>query len=253
MGAMLARRLEYAGCLVRGADRPLTESALRQACSGAEAVLLCVPVPAMEETARAVAPRMEPGAVLADIASVKVAPVRAMEKYHPGPVVGTHPLFGPDPAPGEMTVCVTPGGRISGDGSGEQGEAAARKMEALFRSMGCSTFRRTPEEHDRAMAFVQGLNFITSAAYFAMLSRHEEMLPFLTPSFRRRMEAARTMLTRDAEMFSLIFENNPFSQDMVREYRAFLNVAAGGDVDVLISLARWWFEGGSRGKTGNAD
>jgi prephenate dehydrogenase len=241
MGAMLAGRLERAGYLVQGADRPLTPAVLRRACSGAETALLCVPIPSMDEAARTVAPYLEPGATLADIASVKILPVRAMEKYHSGPVVGTHPLFGPDPDPGEMTVCVTPGRQIPGDDSGEKSEAAVRQTETLFQAIGCSTFRRTAEDHDRAMAFIQGLNFITSAAYFAMLSRHEEMLPFLTPSFRRRMEAGSAMLTRDAEMFACIFESNPFSQDMVREYRGFLNVAAGGDVDMLIALARWWF------------
>ncbi len=92
------------------------------------------------------------------------------------------------------------------------------------------------------MAVVQGLNFITSVAYFAMLSQRNDVLPFLTPSLQRRTEAARSMLTSDAALFTGIFETNPMSQDVVREYRSYLNLAAGGDVDMLAALAGRWFE-----------
>ena len=74
-----------------------------------------------------------------------------------------------------------------------------------------------------------------------MLSQRDDILPFLTPSLQRRTEAARSMLTSDAALFTGIFESNPMSQDVVREYRSFLNVAAGGDVDVLTALAGAWF------------
>lgn len=234
MGAMLMQGLELAGQTVRGADLPLTPDVLAEACAGAGVALLCVPAAVLGEVAKLVAPHLQPGAVLADIASVKMLPMRAMRRAYAGPVVGTHPLFGPDLRPDYNTVCVTP--------AEDAGEAAARAVEQLFEAMGCSTFRSTPEAHDRAAAAVQGLNFITSVAYFAMLSQHNDILPFLTPSLQRRTDAARTMLTSDASLFTGIFESNPMSQDVVREYRAFLNVAAGGDVDVLVALAGAWFK-----------
>jgi len=115
-------------------------------------------------------------------------------------------------------------------------------VEELFRAINCTTFRSTAEEHDRAEAAVQGLNFITSVAYFAMLSNQKNIRPYVTPSFQRRLDAARTMLTVDADMFAGIFDANPLSHESVREFRSYLNVAAGGDVNVLVELARRWFE-----------
>ena len=226
-------RLEAAGQTVRGADMPLTPDVLAGACAGAGVALLCVPAAVLGEVAKQVAPHLKAGAVLADIASVKMLPMRAMRRAYAGPVVGTHPLFGPRPGPDYNTVCVTPADNAD--------EAAVRAVEGLFEAMGCTTFRSTPEVHDRAMAAVQGLNFITSVAYFAMLSQRDDILPFLTPSLQRRSDAARSMLTSDAALFTGIFESNPMSQDVVREYRAYLNVAAGGDVDVLAALAGAWF------------
>ena len=233
MGSMLVRELRSAGYIVQGGDLPLTPEVLTQICAGAGVVILCVPAAAMEEVTQTLAPYVAPGTVLVDITSVKMLPLRAMEKNYAGPVVGTHPLFGPRPRPGYNAVCITPGGQA--------GEASVAAVEALFMAMGCTTFRSTAERHDRAMAAIQGLNFITSVAYFAMLSQRDDVLPFLTPSLQRRMDAARTMLTSDAELFTGIFGANPLSQEAVREYRSYLNLAAGGDVDVLVALASRWF------------
>jgi prephenate dehydrogenase len=63
----------------------------------------------------------------------------------------------------------------------------------------------------------------------------------MTPSFSRRLEAARKMLLEDASLFSSIFEANAHSQDVVRHFRSFLNLAAAGDLDILVEKASWWW------------
>lgn len=78
MGAMLRRRLEEAGHDTGGADLPLDAEALSRACKNAEVVFLCVPAAVLEETARKAAPHMPESCALADITSVKMLPVRAM-------------------------------------------------------------------------------------------------------------------------------------------------------------------------------
>ena len=42
---------------------------------------------------------MPKGAILCDVCSVKVNPLAQMLEAYDGPVVGTHPLFGPEPKP----------------------------------------------------------------------------------------------------------------------------------------------------------
>ena len=64
---------------------------------------------------------------------------------------------------------------------------------------------------------------------------------FLTPSFGRRLEAARKMLTKDRELFQIISEDNPFMQETVRQFTAYLDIAAGGDLDLLSARASWWW------------
>ena len=145
MGAMLCRRGTAAGLDMRGVDVPLTDAVLAPACRDAALVLLCVPAAVFAEVAATVCAHLPATAILADITSVKVRPLQQMEAVWPGPVVGTHPLFGPATPDGDgLPVTVTPGRTAR-----EQDTAL---VEAFFRALGCSTFRATADEHDRAMA-----------------------------------------------------------------------------------------------------
>lgn len=234
MGSMLLERARAAGLAVAGADTPLTPEALGPACAHADMALLCVPAAAFRHVAQTVCRHLPPGAVLADITSVKEIPLRQMAEIWPGPVVGTHPLFGPrsDPA-ADLPVAIVAGARAT--------QAHAGMVAGFFAALGCRVFACSAETHDRAMASIQNMNFITSLAYFAQLAGHEELLPFLTPSFRRRLDAAQKMLTEDAPMFAGLFEANPHSAEAVRRFRHVLQLAAAGDIDLLCQRARWWW------------
>jgi len=233
MGSMLLKRLRDAGVSASGADQPLADAGLGELCAAADVVLLCVPISAMPQALAELLPHLNARQVLADIASVKMRPMAHMQEAYAGPVVGTHPLFGPQSSEA-LRVAVCPGARA--------GEEHLRLVEELFTRVGCTVFRTTAKEHDDAVAYIQGLNFVTSAAYFAALAEHPEFLPFLTPSFQRRKEAARTMLTEDGPLFEALFEANPAGQEAVRSYRAFLNLAAGGDLSLLRAKALWWWK-----------
>ena len=235
MGALFARAFRKAGCTVTELNRPYSPDAIRAAVAGAGLVILSVPVTAMADVARQLAPHLGEGAIMADVCSVKVNPVREMLEAYSGPVVGTHPLFGSVIPKGfEPRVAITPG-RENASGN------AARAVSALFSRAGFSPFASTAEEHDKAMSVVQGLNFITTVAYLAAARQTPGIKKFLTPSFERRLDAARKMLTQDRELFQLIAEDNPFMQETVRQFTAYLDIAAGGDLDLLSARASWWW------------
>jgi prephenate dehydrogenase len=199
MGQLFCARARAAGMGVVALDRPLEPEAVRQAVHGVQMVLLCVPAAALDKVAGLMSGILSGNQILADITSVKVLPMQQMRRQYSGPVVGTHPLFGPAPAQGETRVAVVP------DSGHAAGEAAC------------------------------------AVAYFATLAHDDAITPFLTPSFRRRLDAARKMLTEDAELFEGLFEANPYSQDAVRAFRAILNHACAGDVNLLVDRAGWWW------------
>ena len=254
MGQMLMRHWREAGHDVRGVDRAsengsavppdpsghdetanaIARSDLAGAASGADAVALCVPAVVLPGLLGDLAPLLAPGQLLFDITSVKMLPMEQMQAAHQGPVVGTHPLFGPNPAPEDLTVAVTPGLRAE--------EEHIRLVEGLYTVFGCRVFRTTAREHDRGAAFVQGLNFISSAAYLASLAQREDVLPFLTPSFRRRLEGARKLLSEDGNMFQGFTTANPMTKDAIHTFRLFLDLVEGGGLPDVLRRARWWYE-----------
>lgn len=232
MGALFVRAFHKAGYAVSTLDRPYGDEAIAAALAGADLVVISVPVTATRAVAERLAPFMPQGAILCDVCSVKVNPLQAMLDAYSGPVVGTHPLFGPVIPEGfDPRVAVTPG----------RGDGAPEAVTDVFARAGFSPFASTAEEHDRAMAVVQGLNFITTTAYLAAARQTPGIENFRTPSFERRLEAARKMLTQDRELFQLISEDNPFLQETVRQFTAYLDLAAGGDLDLLSARASWWW------------
>ena len=237
MAQLFAERSRGLGIAVRGLSRPLSGELFARELPGADLVVLSVPAGVLQDVAWMAAPHLDGRQALCDVCSVKVRPVQAMLAAYAGPVAGTHPLFGPAPGPGRNRVAL----------AGGRGEAAAALAEAWFTAMGFPCFATDPETHDRAMALVQSLNFVTTVAYLATLAEDENLLDFLTPSFDRRLAAARKMLTEDSAMFSALFEANPFAQDAVRRFRTMLGIAMGGDVDLLCERATWWWRGTGKG------
>jgi len=242
MGRLFVSRCRREGLGCFELDAPLNAAPMREearrALPACDLALLCVPAQVTAAVLTELGPLIPKGCIVADICSVKVRPLEEMMLLHPGPVVGTHPLFGPKPQEGEeLRVALCPG----------RGEEALRQVEELMTKLNFAPFRTTSEEHDRAMAYVQGLNFVSTVAYLAAQGSHEEFDRFLTPSFRRRLDAAKKLILEDADLFRLIYEANPYSLEAVRAYRNYLNVAAGGDLELLVERAKGWWKDDARG------
>lgn len=247
MGEMLTRRWRERGLTVSGADldahdaanpgderNAIPAQAMREAVAGAKAVFLAVPAPVLTSVLDQLVPMLSDRQILADIVSVKMQPLRQMERRYAGPVIGTHPLFGPVPLPEDMMTAIVPGKNAR--------EEEITLVEELFALIGSGTFRTSAEEHDRGAAYVQGLNFVSSAAYLASLAERQDLMPFLTPSFRRRLEGARKLLTEDGDMFQAFTAANPMTPDAIHTFRLFLDLVEGGGLPDVLRRARWWYE-----------
>lgn len=234
MGTLFTERFSEVGCAVKPLNIPYTEESMKEALTDADMVMLCVPVTVMEDVIEQIKPFMKKGAILSDVGSVKHGPMKAMLEHYDGPVVGTHPLFGNVIPEGFLPkVAIAPGR--------ESDEEAAAKVSELFAICGYSCFDTTAEEHDRAMAFIQGLNFTSTVAFLAASRDIKSIKNFVTPSFKRRLDSARKMLTADQELFTTISEANPYLQESNRKLMSYLSVAAGGDLELLSERAQWWW------------
>jgi len=126
-----------------------------EAVEGADLVVLCVPVGAMDAVAAEIAPALKPGATVSDVGSVKKAVIEAVTPHLPEGVhfVPAHPLAGTEhsgPRAGFAELfdnrwCLI----VPVEGSDRD---AVARVEALWQGMGALTDEMDAEHHDLVLA-----------------------------------------------------------------------------------------------------
>jgi cyclohexadieny/prephenate dehydrogenase len=132
----------------------VTDTAV-EAVADADLVVLCVPVGAMEDVARAIGPHLKRGATLSDVGSVKRAVIDAVAPFVPEGVhfIPAHPLAGTEhsgPRSGfaelfDNRFCIL----VPVEGSDP---AAVARLADLWRGMGSNVDEMDADHHDLVLA-----------------------------------------------------------------------------------------------------
>lgn len=123
----------------------------KEAVAGADQVLICVSINAMEEVVKTISPAIHQGQVVMDICSIKETPVKVMRKYIKGALVlGTHPVFGPGSnGIKHKTYILTP--------TNAKEEKFAEEFKKWLEQEEAHVFVMSPKRHDEMMSIVLGL------------------------------------------------------------------------------------------------
>lgn len=178
----------------------------------AQLVVLAVPVQQIEPACREIAPHLVPGAIVADVASVKLAPLDAMHRCLPAHarVLGTHPLFGPQTAlekdgsiVGEPVALCTHPDRPDPD-------LVADARSFLETGLGLRVLEMTADEHDRQMADIQVITHLVSHA-----ARDLDLpdYPAATRAYQRLRQMTLNTASDSDELFDAIQRLNPHAAD----------------------------------------
>jgi len=217
-GRFLARHLRPHFDLAVSSLGDITEEALREGvravpvpeAASRDIVILCVPLSAFADALTSIVPHVRPGALIADVCSVKTRPVELMLERLPESVevLGTHPLFGPEGSRETIrgrSIVLCP--------------ARTQRMEQarrfLTEEVGLRVLVRTPEEHDREMAVVQGLShFIAKGLDHLRLPQLEG-----TTAAYEHLLRVRDLLRHDSkEVFLSIERGNAHAPEMRRRF-----------------------------------
>lgn len=173
----------------------------------APALFLCVAISAFEEVVTRIASRVAPGVIVFDTCSVKVHPVRVMERLLPANVeiVASHPMFGPDSARNGLAglpMILSPV---------RAADERVRWWSRFFGSLGLRVVRMTPEEHDREAAFTQGVTHYVGRvlADFGLASS-----PIGTVGYNKLLEIIEQTCNDPWQLFVDLQRYNPFTAAM---------------------------------------
>lgn len=216
------------------------------AVASADIVMICAPMGAYEQLAKAIAPALAPGAVVTDVGSVKGMVAKTIAPYLPAGVhlVPGHPIAGTEhsgPSAGFAELFIDRWCVLTPE-PGVDAQAVA-KVEALWRGMGMMVEKMTAEHHDRVLAITSHIPHLIAYTIVGTASDMEEatqaeVIRFSAGGFRdfTRIAGSDPVMWRDVFLTNkdaVLEVLQQFTEDLVRLQRAIRR----GEGDTLQS----WF------------
>jgi cyclohexadieny/prephenate dehydrogenase len=182
-----------------------------EAVGDADLVILCVPVGAMGEVARAIAPALRDGAVVSDVGSSKQTILDALQSALPGhPIIPAHPVAGTEhsgPDAGfaalfqQRWCIVTP--------PDDADPAAVAKLVAFWEALGAMVDTMGPKHHDLVLAVTSHIPHLIAYTIVGTASDLEdvtrsEVIKYSAGGFRDFTRIAAS----DPTMWRDVFLNN---------------------------------------------
>lgn len=241
LGSLFVRLFEQSGypvTIIEQQDWDKAESTLVKA----DLVLVAVPIHVTEQVISQLT-NLKPDCILADVTSIKLKPVTAMLASHSGPVLGLHPMFGPDvPDLSGQTIIVSEGRDV---------ERCQWFIEQL-RNWGGQLSYSSADDHDAAMALIQVMRHFSTVAYGKHLQDEGANLGQITelssPIYRLELAMVGRLFAQDPDLYTDIIFSNPDNVQMMRRYierfDQLLDLVAAGDKEAFKTVFRQvsdWF------------
>ena len=175
-------------------------------------VVLATPIRTFPDLIAAIAPHVHPRALIIDVGSVKMKPAQWLQDLLPPSayILCTHPLFGPQSARKgihDLEIVVCP--------------VRVRRLAPILRffreTLDLKVSVATPEQHDRALAAVQGLTHLIAKVMTGL-----EPLPTVhtTRSYDLMMQGISLVQGDSDELFLSIERDNPFAGEVRKRFFA---------------------------------
>lgn len=212
LGQLLARLFTATGYSVEVVEQQQTLSP--ELAQQAQLVLVSVPVNVTEQVIQSL-PQLASDCLLADVTSIKQAPLNAMLSAHEGPVVGLHPMFGPSVHNlAKQLVVATPG----------RDTARCQWLLDQFVNWGAHVERLAADRHDQAMGWIQAMRHLSTFSYGLHMAEEQadigELLQLSSPIYRMELMMVGRLFAQNAELYADIITANEQQFAVVKRYLA---------------------------------
>jgi prephenate dehydrogenase len=179
-------------------------------------LIFSVPLSSLENICREIQNKIPEKTILVDVTSVKVEPLRILKQYFlNNQILGTHPIFGPQSGKNgieNLPIVLT---NVSVD------EEQYTKIKLfLENSLRLKVIEKTAGQHDREMAYVQGLSHFIGRALATM-----EIQDFdtATSSYKQLLSLENLVGGDSFELYKTIQNGNPLTREIRQEFLKVLN------------------------------
>ncbi|GLT16098.1 bifunctional chorismate mutase/prephenate dehydrogenase [Vibrio algivorus] len=211
LGGLFKRMFELSGYQVKILGSQDWANA-QEIVKDAGMVVVSVPIHLTDSVIKKL-PALPNDCILCDLTSIKAEPLAAMLEAHAGPVVGLHPMFGPDiPSMAKQVIICS---------EGRQPEAYQWLLKQ-FEIWGASICDIGAEEHDNGMTLIQALRHFTSFAYGSHLSKENPNLDTLvqlsSPIYRLELAMVGRLFAQDPDLYGDIIMSSQRNIDMIKRF-----------------------------------
>lgn len=202
MGSLYARIAKASGHNVSILERN-DWSRVKELVVDKDLVVVTVPINVTEQVLQQLGPHLGKQTILADFTSNKAHVLDTMMHVHKGPVLGMHPMHGPDVSQvSKQLMMVCPG---------RDPEASKWLLEQCV-LWGLRVKMVDPEEHDRAMNLIQGLRHFVALLHGSFMKEFElrpkDMADYSSPIYRAELMMTGRIFAQDAELYAdIVFSN----------------------------------------------
>jgi len=204
----LFKRSSYQVAIIEQEDWPKSETIL----ADASLVIVAVPIRLTSLVIHHLN-NLPDDCILADFTSIKESPLYEMMKAHQGPVVGLHPMFGPDVTGLIKQTIIVCDGREK-----EQYQWVLKQ----FQVWGAKIYQVAAHEHDQAMSMVQVMRHFSTIAYGYHLMAEgadiENLVNMSSPIYRLELIMVGRLFAQDPILYSDIIFANPDNITMMKRF-----------------------------------
>jgi prephenate dehydrogenase len=156
--------------------------------------------------------KVNPNSLIIDVCSVKMKPVEVLQRVLPSSVkiLATHPMFGPTSAKDGLK-----GQRIMMYPVRLSDQKYQQIKEFITSNFGLQIIECTPQEHDKAMAYVQGLSHYIGRVMQEMDIPQTELL---TNAYTDLLDMKRIQGNDSWDLFESIMHENPFTAQVHEQF-----------------------------------
>jgi len=176
-------------------------------------IIISVPIAITDKIIHQASRYLSSKTILSDLTSIKQKPMAAMLTYHTGPVVGMHPVFGPDITHAQNHTIAYCHGRDE------------KSYQWFIDDLGTLKFtlkKMHATSHDQAMDFIQGVEHFSTYCLGLFLSKNtpdiNTLYSLASPVYKVKLNMVGRLFSQDPMLFADIIMADAGRTHIIKQY-----------------------------------